>query len=123
MARCIVAGPSCWRLPRAGARGFRHRRPCTKLRSISAVLVVISSVLLSPMVPVTPVSVTNVDNRRGDIVRVGLIDDRRGSIRIDADADAEIYSCTGRRRSGQGEDTEEKTNHSLFHGRSLNSSR
>jgi len=74
-------------------------------------------VMTSPMVPITltPTPVTNIDDWRGDVVGVRLIDDRRRSIRIDPDTDAEIdprTRCGGR---GEGKKRKEQTDHSSFH--------
>jgi hypothetical protein len=72
-------------------------------------------VVLSPMVPLTPVPVTNIHDWRGNVVGVRLIDDRRRSIRIDPDTDAEIDSRTCCRSRGKGDKSEEETDHSSFH--------
>jgi hypothetical protein len=90
----------------------------TNSRQISVVPVL---VMASPMVVVVmvimvtaPIPAADINDRRRDIVGVGLIDHWRRS-----EVDTEIHPRICNRGGAKREGTENKTNHSLFHGQSL----
>jgi hypothetical protein len=66
-------------------------------------------------------SVANIDDGRGDVIGVRLINDRGRTVRIDTNANAYIYPRTCYGRGCKRKDTEGKANHSLFHDKPLGS--